>query len=41
MVKEEKEKREEAKKGARIRPHPLAEADLEEYGITWWKGEKE
>jgi hypothetical protein len=41
IVKEEKEKREEAKKGARIRPHPLAEADLEEYGIAWWKGEKE
>jgi hypothetical protein len=35
---EEKKKREEAEKGARIRPHPIAVRDLANYGITWWRG---
>jgi hypothetical protein len=38
---EEAKKREEAVRGARIRPHPVAELDFEKYGITWWRGGKE
>jgi hypothetical protein len=41
MYKEEMKKRWEAEKGTRVRPHPVAESDLEKYGVTWWKGEKE